>query len=413
MTWHVLDAGSVWMKEFAASLSGFVPTVSWSPVIQWAGLAGSWEHEEQLADPALTVRHFPLQRGYHRFPISILVQLGRAQTKRMLRFGENARQSPLVCTTPYYAPVAERWPGPVVYYQTDLTIGYQGLDANQIRSLDRRLCRVATAVCPNSQRVGDYLVNEAFCDARKIVIVPNATREENILSQAPSGPGSLPHDLADLPRPVIGVLGNLAANLDWRLLQEAVEGTPDYSWAFVGPFSMDIPDPLHRRARESLLNSKRRVRFVGPKPYGLLQEYARAIDAAVLPYRRKEPTFSGSSTRFYEHLAACRPMLSTRGFEELLHKEPLLRLFDTAAELTALLKELARVEFRDGFETARWQASQNGTWSMRAVTLMSALQARWQGEIGQSALSKSWASRVEQSEFVPNAHGDFALMAAE
>ena len=35
-----------------------------------------------------------------------------------------------------------------------------------------------------------------------------------------------------------------------------------------------------------------------------LAAYARAFDVAVLPYRRVEPTYSGSSTRFYEHLAA-------------------------------------------------------------------------------------------------------------
>src|ERR1035438_206201 len=74
-----------------------------------------------------------------------------------------------------------------------------------------------------------------------------------------------------------------------------------------------------------------RVVFTGGKRYGDLQAYARSLDVAFLPYqRRKEPTYSGSSTRFYEHLAACRPMISTRGFEELLHKEPLLRLVDRA-----------------------------------------------------------------------------------
>ena len=237
MTWQVLDVGSVWMKEFASALSHFVPTVSWSPTFKWAGLMESWEREEQLADPPLKVRRFALQRGYHRFPLSLLTRLGPRLSARMLRLSDEAAQSPLVCTTPYYAPVAERWPGPVVYYQTDLTIAYRGLNAGQIRSLDRRLCRAAATVCPNSRRVGEYMVKEALCDPKKIVVVPNATREDNIFVSGTYRAGTIARRSS---RPAqdrfIGVLGNLAANLDWRLLREAVERTPNYSWAFVGTF---------------------------------------------------------------------------------------------------------------------------------------------------------------------------------
>ena len=161
------------------------------------------------------------------------------------------------------------------------------------------------------------------------------------------------------------------------------------------------------------MNRKGRVRFVGSKPYGLLQQYARAIDVAVLPYRRKEPTFSGSSTRFYEHLAACRPMLSTRGFEELLHKEPLLRLFDTAEQLVALLRELERVDFCDALEAIRWKASQSGSWSLRAATVISALHARWAGPLAPFPLPPSLAGRIDQSEFVPGADALFALIASD
>jgi hypothetical protein len=110
--------------------------------------------------------------------------------------------------------------------------------------------------------------------------------------------------------------------------------------------------------------------FVGPKLYGELQSYARAFDVAVLPYMKKEPTYSGSSTRFYEHLAACRPMIATRGFAELLEKQPLVTLVDTAAELQTALARLEQQNFSDGLETDRWMASKAGTWEERARTLI-------------------------------------------
>ena len=72
-------------------------------------------------------------------------------------------------------------------------------------------------------------------------------------------------------------------------------------------------------------------------------------------------------------------MIGTRGFEELLHKEPLIRLVDTAEEVTALLSEFRRNNFRDGHEELRWKASQRETWENRAATLKRALEDRMAG----------------------------------
>src|SRR5262249_9658485 len=154
MTWHVLDVGSVWIKEFASALASFTNTVNWAPVMSAWGFMKEWEREERLGDPVLLIRRVPLQGGYSRFPISALTNLGKRQSKRMIRRSDFSPESPLICTTPFYAPVAESWPGPVIYYQTDLTIAYAGADAVTVRACDRRLCRVAAAVCPNSQRIG-------------------------------------------------------------------------------------------------------------------------------------------------------------------------------------------------------------------------------------------------------------------
>ncbi len=401
MTWHVLDIGSVWIKEFASALSEFVPVTGWLPTMSWTGLARNKEGEGRFSDPPLTYRTFSLQRGYHRFPVSFLSNWSNAQARRMRRCPGGGADSPLLCTTPFYAPVAEKWLGPVIYYQTDLTFGYAGVNAGQVRALDRRMCRVAAAVCPNSRRVAEYMVSEARCDPSKIDIVPNATRESNLLPRAPARPAELPQDLQDLQRPMIGVIGNLAANLNWRLLLSAVEQTPRYSWAFIGPTHMEVPEPAQRGAREKLMKWGARVRFVGAKPYGLLQDYARALDVAVLPYRRKEPTFSGSSTRFYEHLSACRPMIATRGFEELLHKEPLLRLIDTPEQLTAELDDLARHDFSDGWEHARWLASRQGTWRVRAAMVMTALKWRWQGELALPDRLPEFDSNMAYPESLP------------
>ena len=145
-----------------------------------------------------------------------------------------------------------------------------------------------------------------------------------------------------------------------------------FTWVFVGPTEEWIRDDSLRRARRNALVQPN-AHCVGKKPYGELAAYAQCFDVALLPYRKCEPTYSGSSTRFYEHLAAGRPMLATRGFEELLHKQPLLRLFSTAEEGVAIMRSLEVVGFDDGYESLRWQQSKNATWQCRAEYLTSEL----------------------------------------
>ena len=368
--WQILDVGSVWMKEFASALSGTERAVAWAPRMETWGMFQSWERPEVLGSPALKVVSFPLQRGYARAPVRWMAPFQAKMVKRMRRRCPSPGISPLVCSTPFYAPVAEMWPGPVIYYVTDLTVAYEGLDPGQVKALDERMCRVARLVCPNSTRIAEYLVRDAGCDPAKITVVPNATRESNVLPEPQMQPGPLPDDVKDLPRPIVGVLGDLSGNMDWLLTKEVIERTPELRWVFVGPTDRVIADAEQTAAREW---AKGHARFVGMKPYGELQRYARCLDAAVLPYRKKEPTYSGSSTRFYEHLAAGRPMVATRGFAELLEKPPLVVLVDTAEEMVAALAELRETNFCDGQEAARWEASKRGTWEERARVMQAAL----------------------------------------
>jgi glycosyltransferase involved in cell wall biosynthesis len=230
-------------------------------------------------------------------------------------------------------------------------------------------------VCPNSSRLKDYLIKQTGCDPEKVLILPNATRSSNILPRPASPLQSTPHEMRSIPRPIAGVIGNLAGNMDWELIAEVIESIPDISWVFVGPTDMPIPSANQELSRTEVMSMKQ-AHFLGKQPYGSLASFARAFDVAVLPYKRCEPTYSGSSTRFYEHLAAGRPMIATRGLEELVRKEPLLYLVDTAAETTELLTMLVETQFDDGLAEARWLASLDSTWQVRAQSMKSALSER-------------------------------------
>jgi len=374
MIWHILDVRAIWVKEFASALAAQAPTLGWCPRITNGGMFRNDEEEITLDDPPLQIRYFPLQRGFARFPMNLIAGEGERLTQRLLR-QTDVNEAYLVCCSPHYAEVAERWPGPVIYYATDLFAAW-GEDPKRIASFERRMCKVADLICPDSQRIADHLITKCGCSEDKIHISPMATRSKNLLDKPATHPFDLPSDISDLPRPIAGVIGNLAANMDWELLQETIERTPWLSWLFVGPTEMSVPEPRQNNARQALIGRNGQVCFVGEKPYSALRNYARAIDVAILPYRKREPTYSGSSTRFYEHLAACRPILATRAFEELVHKEPLLKLVDTSEQMTNEIEILRDSGFCDGFEALRWETSQDQTWEVRVLTMSKAISSR-------------------------------------
>ena len=370
--WHLLQISGPLDVEFATALAELAPVIGWEPERTLTPWSFNNETPARTRQPGsnLTMRSFPIVRGYARPPVSLIARTGPT-VARLLRTHAHTPDDVLVCTVPYFAPVAELWPGPVVYWLTDSIRHYPSSKGIDVEALDERMCKAATLLCPNSTRLRDYLLWRG-APADRTLIVPNATRGANLLRTPPTAPSPLPATEQHLQRPVVGVIGNMASNLDWLLLDNVTERTPGIQWLFVGPTDMAVADPLHCAARARVM-ARTNTLFTGRKPYGELGHYARSFDVAVLPYLKGEPTYSGSSTRFYEHLAACRPMLATRAFEELLHKEPLLKLVNNAQDLIENLYLLGLQNYDDGLAAGRWQASLAGTWQARASTVFDRL----------------------------------------
>ncbi len=392
--WHLLQVSDVLDSELASALAELTPVIMWEPrrtLVPWVRRASPAETVDGLTN--LQRVSFPLMRGYARTGLRWLASSGSSIASMMRAKTPQENASTLVCTVPYFASVAERWKGPVVYWLTDLIAAYADTHGIDIRALDRRMCRRATLVCPNSERLRKYLIEEAGCDPSKIQILPNATRAANVLTSIPERPGVLPASLQDVPRPIAGVIGNLAGNMDWLLIEEVVNALPRLSWAFVGPTTMAIPDPRQNAARSRVMHHPR-SHFVGKQPYGDLAAFARSFDVAVLPYLRCEPTYSGSSTRFYEHLCACRVMVATDGLEELVRKQPLLYLTPNAQKMIETLRDLDQQNFDDGLTETRWLASHQATWQTRAAAMMDALQQRRHGLDGRPDSKTASHSRL-------------------
>jgi glycosyltransferase involved in cell wall biosynthesis len=368
---HVMDVSNVPVTALTEALSKHVDTTGWAPKLNW--FAGG---RVKLSEYVYTARHrrieFSLQRGYQYNSVDKACGLNRELCRRMANECHEAATTALICTSPYWAVLADLWPGPVVYYSLDYTYAYDGFSPRRILGLEKRLCRKAVRVFPVSRRIGAYLVDRAECEASKITLLPNATLARNVQLGGEGRCAKRPDELKNIDGPIAGVIGNMADNIDWILLRDSVAMTPWLYWVFVGPTDTKLSDSQQSDARKAIMMNPK-ARFLGARSYDQLQEYARALDAAVMPYRRKEPTYSGSSTRFYEHLAAGRPMIATRNVEELQEKVPLVRLVNTAEELVNELTQLRGRNFCDGWEERRIRASRYETWDVRAQVMLNSL----------------------------------------
>lgn len=367
----VFDVRSIWVTEFARALSKQVTTSALRPTIDTVGLLRR-STRPLPGEGDLSVFACRLQRGWWRNALL-------SERRKLIRFVQaQAQLAPSTCvifTSPHYASVADGFREcTTAYYVTD---NFRACfpDESAIANLEKKLAARVSHVFPNSERIRRFFVDEAKVEADRVTVIANGVRSENIPPAPLETPATPPDEVSMVPRPWALVMGNLAANTDWPLLATVIRDTPWLNWVLVGPTDMPCASQEHERIRRRLLNQESHVRYLGWQPPGKLMNFARACDVAVLPYMKREPTYSGSSTRSYEHFAASRPIVSSEGFAELLERQPLVTLCRSAAEMSSALERLRANEFRDGYESDRWELAKISTWDHRAARMLAVLKA--------------------------------------
>ncbi len=365
----VFDLRSIWVTEFARALSTRVATTGLRPVIDAVGLLHRAARPLER-EGALEIFSCRLQRGWWR---SALLSESRKLEAFVRSRAPFTPETCVIFTSPHYASVADAFRECTrAYYVSD---NFRACFPNEqvIATLEMRLAEKVNHVFPNSDRIRRFFTEEAGIEDHRVTVIPNGVRSENIPPAPLEVPSEPPAEMPPVPRPWALVMGNLAANTDWPLLQAVIGETPWLNWVLVGPTDMPCASQEHERIRSELLRAIPRVHHLGWQPPAALMGFARACDVAVLPYMKREPTYSGSSTRSYEHFAACRPIVSSDGFAELLERQPLVTVCRSSAEMMAALEKLRRTEFRDGHEAARWQLARNSTWGHRAAAMLEVL----------------------------------------
>jgi glycosyltransferase involved in cell wall biosynthesis len=132
-----------------------------------------------------------------------------------------------------------------------------------------------------------------------------------LFSQALAPELPVPEDIRQIPRPRLGLVGNLRHWIDFPLVESLLRSRPDWSVVFIGP-----KDPSAAAAIEALGRFSNFF-WLGPKPYNEVYRWLAGLDVGIIPYKETNYTRFVNPYKIYEYWAAGLPAVTTRigGFQ--------------------------------------------------------------------------------------------------
>ncbi|QIX27858.1 glycosyltransferase family 1 protein [Nocardioides sp. JQ2195] len=173
----------------------------------------------------------------------------------------------------------------------------------------------------------------------------------------------LPTDVS-LPRPIIGLVGQLTPRIDLSLLEAVADA--GMSLLLVGPRQVDFEPQRVRRLLE-----RANVVAVGQKRFEELPSYLRMIDVGLTPYTGDAFNLASFPLKTLEYLSAGRPVVSTPlpAVERLA--APGVRTAATPDEfVTAVRSTLAAQVAHPGASEELRSFARRHDWSARAATFL-------------------------------------------
>jgi len=194
-------------------------------------------------------------------------------------------------------------PTALVYHCVDDLGAMPGIDGATFQCAERQLLARCDQVFVTSPALRDRCA--AIAPARTDYFGNVADIDHFATARAP---GPVPADLSAVPRPRLGYIGVLSDfKVDLELIEHAAARRADWHFVFIG-------DEREGQRNETIarLRERSNVHLLGWKPYAQLPGYLRGIDVALLPQRINDYTRAMFPMKYFEYLAAGRPVVATR-----------------------------------------------------------------------------------------------------
>ena len=191
-------------------------------------------------------------------------------------------------------------PSGLVYYAVDEWTGFydDAAVARAVRAQEEAMLRasdVAIGISPRLRR-------------RFAEVQPRTYLLTNGVDAGQFGPERLaalpPHPALDgLPRPRLGLVGQIDRRVDQRLLHALAEAHPEWQLVLVGRVVPEVD--------VSALAARPNVHLVGFQPHERLPQVLGSLDVCLIPYHLTALTHSCNPAKAYEYLATGLPIVAT------------------------------------------------------------------------------------------------------
>ncbi len=200
-------------------------------------------------------------------------------------------------------------------------------------------------------------VRKGFADQRKdIVIVPNGTE------QFPSDrTWSVPEDLANLPRPIIGYVGNLRDRIDFELIRQMAIRHPEWTIVLVGS--------AHGALDVHSLTQFPNVKLMGVRPYEEALNYIKNFDVAMMPHISNELTENMNPLKLYVYFALGVPVVTTE-VANIGDIGPHVSVAHSHSEFIAATEKLLRGQGKRPDPAKRDEVLERVSWSARVGEIL-------------------------------------------
>jgi glycosyltransferase involved in cell wall biosynthesis len=245
----------------------------------------------------------------------------------------------------------------VIYHCIDEHAANPSVPSQQVKEWEWRLLKTADAVFTSSSTL--------YQDKRALnpntFYLPNVA-DADFFAQARDVSLPVPADFIDVAHPIAGFVGNITAyKLDIDLLCAVARAKPNWSFVLIGPVGRGDPS-----TDVSVLQSLKNVHLPGERAYAELPRYVKAFDVCLIPFKQNESTRGTLPMKFFEYLAAGKPVVATdlpalAEFRENFY--PVCGVAEFAHALDAALAEDASCA------AARVALAQKYSWDVRMIEI--------------------------------------------
>jgi glycosyltransferase involved in cell wall biosynthesis len=183
----------------------------------------------------------------------------------------------------------------LVYQCVDEFSEFSGTDKAALLQMEQRLIEKSNCVIVSSDRL---LATKSKHNTNTFLVTHGVDVAHFRQACDPATP--IPAEMKVINGPVIGFFGLIADWVDLDLIRFLADARPNWDFVLLGKCVTDM----------AAVKGSANIHLLGPQPYRLLPNYAKAFDAAILPFRMNELTLAANPLKLREYLAAGLPVVS-------------------------------------------------------------------------------------------------------